>query len=316
MEPKLSVIIPVFNGDRYIGRCIDFVLNQSLKDIQVIVVNDGSSDCTAQIVQKYIAETNRVKLLQLSPNKGTGTARNIGLKHATGEYVAFLDVDDWMDMDGYYEMTSALDLSGSDIGVCSIFTEHGSYHLSKPRYQYRKSNTITGNFALRLLCKVEAQDSYISPRVGNKIFRRNFLQKNNICFPSYSVWEDDMFTFLAFYNVQKVDLVPHISEHYFQRESSAMHTFTREHIDSFIAVFSELKRLLTSENGKINCEVEFFALLDRSLNTMFDSLFSNEPCVVHQRQYICYLIEALLHIFSIQELLEHIEPQRLSRLWL
>ena len=78
MEPKLSVIIPVFNGDRYIGRCIDFVLNQSLKDIQVIVVNDGSSDCTAQIVQKYIAETNRVKLLQLSPNKGTGTARNIG----------------------------------------------------------------------------------------------------------------------------------------------------------------------------------------------------------------------------------------------
>lgn len=316
MSAKLSVIVPVYNGEQHIKHCIDSLRNQSLKDIQVVVVDDGSTDQTAQIVLQYAEQYNNVQLIQLGKNKGTGSARNMGLECSQGEYIAFLDVDDWMDIDGYLEITSALDESGSDIGVCNIYTEYENYTRSEIRYQYRHRNTITGRFALRLLCRTEAHDSYISPRVGNKVFRSDFLKQHGIVFPPQSVWEDDMFTFLAFYHAQNIDLIPEVAEHYFQREFSAMHSFSRNYIDCLITMLRKLKQMLISEDGVLQCEKEYYALLDRNLNTLFDNIFSNEQSVSVQRNYISYLIEQLLQSFTIRELVEHIDPKRLERLWI
>lgn len=315
MNAKLSVVVPVYDGEHHVKHCIDSIQNQSLKDIQIVIVDDGSKDGTVQIVQQCALQAKNILLVQQEENKGPGHARNIGLQRSQTEYVAFLDVDDWMDMDGYLEMTSALDISGSDIGICNIYTEYGSYQSSEIRYQYRHGNTISGRFALRLLCKVEAYDNYISPRVGNKVFRRDFLTRHSVYFPAHSMWEDDMFSFLAFYYAQSVDLIPTVAEHYFQRESSAMHSFSRNHIDCLIAVLRQLKQTLMREGKTLTCETEYYAFLDRNLNTLFDSLFSNEQSLSAQRTYISYLLEQLLHEFTIRELVEHIEPKRLSRLW-
>lgn len=316
MGVKLSVIVPVYNGEHYVKHCIDSIQNQSLKGIQIIVIDDGSTDQTAEIVRQYTKHTTDVQLVQRANNEGTGSARNLGIEHSQGEYIAFLDVDDWMDLNGYLEMTTALDASAADIGICNIYTEYGDYRRSEIRYQYQHSNTITGSFALRLFCKVEAYDNYISPRVGNKIFRSDFLRRYGLRFPSYPVWEDDMFTFLAFSHAQKVDLIPNVAEHYFQRESSAMHSFSRNHIDCLIGVLSQLRQLLSSGKSEFQHEVEYYAFLDRSLNTIFDSIFSNEQSVSVQRAYINYLLEQLLQLFTIRELIEHIDPKRLARLWL
>lgn len=316
MSAKLSVVVPVYNGEQYVKHCIDSIRNQSLKDIQIIVVDDGSTDQTTQIVLQCAEQANNVQLVQQAKNKGTGSARNLGLEHSQGEYIAFLDVDDWMDMDGYLEMTASLDLSGSDIGICNVYAEYGNYRCSEIRYQYRHSNTISGRFALRLLCRADAYDSYISPRVGNKVFRSDFLKRYGIIFPAQSIWEDDMFTFQAFYHAQNIDLIPTVAEHYFQRESSAMHSFTRNHIDCLIAVLRKLKQMLISEENGFQCEMEYYALLDRSLNTLFDSIFSNEQSLSAQRTYIGYLLEQLLQLFTIRELVEHIDPKRLRRLWI
>lgn len=309
---KLSTIVPVYNGEQYIKRCIESIKNQSLKEIQIIVVNDGSTDQTARVVQEY----SDIQIIQCAENRGTGAARNLGLDNAAGEYVAFLDVDDWLDLNAYLEMTSALDKSDSDIGICNTYTEYGGYRQSKIRYLYQHDNTISGNFALRLLCKMEAYDNYISPRVGNKIFRTNFLQKNDIRFPEYSIWEDDMFTFLALIHAQQVDLISGVAEHYFQRECSAMHSFSRRHIDCLIEVLQLLRQLLTSEIEGFKHEEEYYAFVDRCLTTVFDSIFSNEQNVLVQRSYINYLIDKLLALFTIRELIEHTDPKRLARLWL
>lgn len=315
MSAKLCVVIPVYNGEQYIKHCIDSLQNQSLKDIQIIVVDDGSTDQTAQIVTQCAEQSKNVQLVQRGKNKGTGSARNLGLEHSQGEYIAFLDVDDWMDIDGYLEMTASLDESGSDIGICNVYTEYGNYIRSEIRYQYRHSNTITGRFALRLLCRTEAYDSYISPRVGNKVFRTDFLKRYGIIFPAQSIWEDDMFTFLAFYYAQNIDLIPTVAEHYFQREFSAMHSFTRNHIDCLITMLRKLRQVLISKENGFQCEIEYYALLDRSLNTLFDSIFSNEQSISAQRSYIGYLLEQLLQLFTISDLMEHIDPKRLGRLW-
>lgn len=316
MCTKLSVVIPVYNGESYIKHCIESIQNQSLKDIQTVIIDDGSTDKTTKIIRQYIEQNKNIQLIQQTKNEGPGVARNLGIKHSRGEYIAFLDVDDWMDMDGYLEMTNTLDASGSDIGICNIYTEYGDIYQSEIRYQYRHNNTISGKFALHLLSKVEALDSYISPRVGNKIFRNDFIKKNKLFFPAQSVWEDDLFTFLAFYYAKKVDIIPSVGEHYFQRRFSIMHSFSRNYVDSLIATFIQLKKILKSEKNIFQCEREYYAFLDRSLNILLNNMFANEQNISIQRTYICYLLEQLLQTFTISELVDHITPQRLARLWI
>lgn len=316
LRPKLNIIIPVFNGEQYISRCIESLINQSLKDTQITVVDDGSKDNTIKIIQAYMALYPNVKLIAHSENRGTGSARNTGLENAVGAYIAFLDADDWIDTNGYMEMVSALENSGSDIAVCNVYTEYGSPYLSQIRYSYPCRNTITGRFALRLLSKTETQDSYMSSRLGNKVFRRELLLKNNIRFAERSVWEDDIFMFLAFFYAKRVELIPSVAEHYFQRDSSAMHSFDQFYIDHFINAFHELRQSLEAEGAMSSYAEEYYAFLDRCLNSMLDMLFSNEAKVSAQRHYICYLLEKLLGAFTIRELMEHIDPHRLQRIWM
>ena len=312
MGVTLSTIVPVHNGEKYIKHCIESIQNQSLKGIQIIVVDDGSTDNTAKIVREY----SGVQLIQRAENGGTGAARNLGLAYAQGKYIAFLDVDDWLDSNAYLEMIASLDKSTSDIGLCNIYTEYGDYRRSEIRYLYQHNNTITGYFALRLLCKMDAYDNYISPRVGNKVFRSDFLKEHDIRFPEYPVWEDDMFTFLAFKHAKKVDIISGVSEHYLQRESSAMHSFSRSHIDYLIAVFRQLRQQMHSDKSEFQHEEEYYAFVDRCLTTILDSIFSNEQSVLTQRAYISYLLNQLLSLFTIKELVDHMDPKRLARIWL
>lgn len=314
--PKLSVIVPVYNGEHYIRRCIESLVNQSLKDMQIIIVDDGSNDSTIDIIQLYMIRHSNIKLVTHSKNRGTGTARNTGLKYALGKYIAFLDADDWMDANGYIEMVSALEESDSDIAVCDVYTEYGSPYLSQIRYSYQHRNSITARFALRLLSKVETQDSYMSSRMGNKVFKSQLLAQNNIIFPERSVWEDDVFMFLTLYYAEQIELIPSVAEHYFQRDFSAMHSFSQSYIDHFISAFCELKHVLESEDRLNSYAEEYYSFLDRCLNSILDTLFSNEASVTMQRKYICYLLEKLLCAFTIRELMEHINPHRLQRIWI
>ena len=94
MQPKISIIIPVYNTEKYLHECLDSVINQTLKDIEIICIDDGSADNSYQVLQGYADKDSRFVILQ-QENKGAGRARNNGLKNATGEFVAFLDSDDY-----------------------------------------------------------------------------------------------------------------------------------------------------------------------------------------------------------------------------
>ena len=94
--PKISVIMPVYNGEKYLNQCLDSVIGQSLQDIEIICVNDGSTDSSPDILRSYAAKDPRVKVFD-QPNLNAGAARNLGMKYATGEYYSFLDADDFFD---------------------------------------------------------------------------------------------------------------------------------------------------------------------------------------------------------------------------
>lgn len=315
-SPKLTVVIPVYNGESYIQRCLNSVLNQSMTDIQIIVVDDGSHDKTVESITRYEQQYSNLTIVRHPQNLGTGAARNTGLFLANGEFISFLDADDWVDTNTYIEMITNLEKTNADIAICGIRTEQSNSILSSIRYSYPHSNLISSNFALRLLCKTEMQDALISPMVGNKVFRLEFLKSNAIRFPPRCHFEDDEFMFLAFCHANKVILVPQVYQHYFQHASSAMHSFSTENIDCLLQTFHNIKVSLSSANCFSEHIEEYFAFLDRCLSSLLDTLFSCEQSVYVQRKYILYLFEGLLQSFGMQELLSYIDPSRIHRIWL
>lgn len=315
-QQKLTVIVPVYNGEPFLDRCLDSIFNQSLKDIQVLLVDDGSNDGTINKVLKYVQKQPRLSLIQHPQNLGTGTARNTGLNLVKSPFVAFLDADDWIDSNAYLKMVQAIEETNADIALCGIRTEHNNSLSSTIRYHYPNGNLITSNFALKLLSKLEMQDIFISPMVGNKLFRTKFLKENNLAFPPSSLYEDDEFMFITLCIAKNLVLVPNVYQHYFQRESSAMHTFSIKYIDCLLCAFQNIRIFLLEKNLFKTYTSEYYAFLDRCLSSLLDTLFSNEQNVALQRKYITYLMEGLLKVFTMQELLSHIEPRRLQRIWL
>ena len=97
-NPKVSIIVPVYNAEKYLERCLDSLVNQTLKDIEIICINDGSTDKSLKILNKYAGEYNNILIIE-QENKGQSAARNVGIDTAGGEFIAFIDADDWVDLD-------------------------------------------------------------------------------------------------------------------------------------------------------------------------------------------------------------------------
>lgn len=314
--PILSIVVPTYNCAEFLPRCLDSLINQSLKNIKIIVVDDASTDMTKNILEFYIQAHCQIEVISNANNKGTGLSRNIGLSYVNTRYTAFLDADDWIDTNAYQDMTQSLEKSHAEIAVCGICTEYSDSRLSQIRYQYPHQNLISGDFSVKLLSHLEQQDIFISPMVGNKVFRTSFLRQNQISFPCRTFAEDDEFSFLTFCMASTVQIVPNVYQHYFQRENSAMHSFSFQVIDQFIEMLRNLKSNLIEHSLFDRHINNYFAFFDKCLSTMLDTLFSCEPNINNQRKYLVYLIDEILKEFSVQELMEHCDPHRLQRLWL
>lgn len=118
--PKISVIIPVYNVEKYLTRCLDSVCSQTLQDIEVICVNDGSPDNSLDILNAYAAKDNRIKVINFKQNQGVAVARNSGMDLATGQYLAFLDSDDWLDLDFYEKLYNKATTTNSELVIGNI----------------------------------------------------------------------------------------------------------------------------------------------------------------------------------------------------
>ena len=311
----LTVIIPVKNGESYIGRCIDSIINQSLKGINIIVVDDGSTDETIQIVRNYTLLDDRIKIICHAQNRGTGVARNTGLALAKSKYVAFLDADDWMDTNSYNLMINSLEKTGAEIAICGVRNEHETLNSSSIRYSYPFENLIASNFSLQLLTRSRSQDAYITPMVGNKVFLRKHLSDNQIFFPPRSLFEDDEFMFLAIWAAKRIILVPNCFQHYYQHSESAMHSFSFSNIDCLLQTFQEIREYIEKKGQFAAIEDEYYAFFDRCVSSLLGVLFSCVQNTTEQRKYMTYFMEQTLQVFSVKDLVDHIDPIRFQYFW-
>ena len=216
MSPKLSVIVPVYNVEKYIGLCLESLSGQTFKDIEIICVNDASPDGSGDIVRRYMQKDHRITLLNHSKNRGVSVARNMGLKVAQAEFVTFVDSDDFLDLDAYEKalqcMTDDIDL------LCFGVQIHGK------RDEQRKKDD-EAYYSIKYQGKVAITDEVVlstDASVWNKIFRKSIIDQYAVSFPEGLRYEDAYFVYAYSLWVKNIYFMPNKFYHYLRRDDSIM----------------------------------------------------------------------------------------------
>lgn len=240
---KISVIIPVYNVENYLEQCLNSVINQTFKDLEIICVNDNSTDKSLEILKKYAKMDKRINIIS-TLNYGLGAARNYGLKQATGDYIFFLDSDDWIRDDALellYNKISDLDLEILFYQLINYMDEDGSLvndqiydHVCFQQEDLNKKSIFTFEDVKNNLFQI--------PVVAySKLYKREFIEKNNYRFPEGILYEDNEFFYNVFFNCKKAGF---LKEHLLYR---------RRHVKSLTGQFNENQiDMILAMNNTIN----------------------------------------------------------------
>ena len=205
IRPKVSVIIPVYNTGEYIRRCLDSITNQSLKDIEIVCVNDGSTDSSLAIINEYAERDSRIKVLSQS-NQGLGGARNTGLNAASGEYISFIDSDDTVDKDFHLSLYQTATGESADIVYAPFAYIRGN--------DRRMDNIKPGKYF-----SVKDKLSVLSNgAVTNKLFKADLVK--DIRFPTGVIYEDNVFLIKAVFRVNCLATINNVCYNYVLKENS------------------------------------------------------------------------------------------------
>lgn len=223
---KVSIIVPIYNVEKYLEKCLESLVNQTLKEIQIILVNDGTKDNSGEIAKKY-QEKYPEKIIYLEKeNGGLSDARNYGIPYAIGEYVAFLDSDDYVESDMYDEMYNLAKKEQSDMVECDFIWEYPNKSKQDIGAIYEGKKEMIEK--VRVIA-------------WNKLIRRTLLEETQICFPKGYRYEDTEFTYKLVPYLQKVSFLKKPCVHYMQREgsiSNSQNERTREIFDILEHVIS------------------------------------------------------------------------------
>lgn len=198
---KISIIIPVYNAEKYLDECILSVLNSDYKNIEVILIDDASTDKSTDIIKKYASNDKRVKYIRNQKNLGAGICRNIGITHSKGELTAFLDCDDYFTKDFLPKMIEAYQRNKSDIVICCYYTLYDNkmkeYH-HKFNYGFEPAEIISKDTIPKYIFNV------FSFAIWNRVYNTKFLKENNLQFEEVKYANDLYFNKLSLYKANNI----------------------------------------------------------------------------------------------------------------
>lgn len=234
MAPKVSIIIPVYNVEEYLPKCLGSILNQSLKDIEIICVDDFSTDNSLNILREYKQKDNRIRIIRHSENRGPGITRNTGLNYAKGEYIMFLDSYDWLNPDSCDTAYNQIKKNNNDI----VFFNHCVFYEYNNSIERKNPNA---NALEKVIDKPDiklyedVRGFYIcSTNIWQQIYKKSFLEEYNIEFPDFRHAEDVPFFIKAIICADTVSFINKSLYNYRFRQDS----LTRTRINEFEYLFS------------------------------------------------------------------------------
>lgn len=226
----ISIIVPVYNVETYLHKCVDSLCNQSLQNIEIILVDDGSTDSSPQICDKYAEKDKRIKVIHKT-NGGLSDARNAGIDIARGKYIGFLDSDDWVKSEMYEYLYELSYKNNADIAQCEFLKAY-SEDISIDETIVEEKNIYDGKNAIEHLYSDNCEKSVV---VWNKIYKRHLFKE--LRFPKGKLHEDEFTTYKLFYNANRVVYTNIPMVYYRQREGSIMNSkFNIKRLDALEAL--------------------------------------------------------------------------------
>ncbi len=264
-KPKISFVVPVYKSEKYIRRCLDSLVKQSLEDIQIVCVNDGSPDNSLSILKEYESKYSNIKVIS-KENGGVWYARLDGVRAADGEYIGFLDADDYVEKDFAKLMYESVSKNQSDIAVCGFkrIDENTKKVLSQ-EMKYASSRII-------YMDKNPEEIISINTALWNKIYKADVLKATfNVKSPP-RILEDAMFISLVYINAHKISFVDEYLHNYMVIDGSAMHSLKSNDIDKIKASMLEVKEEYLKANlGKEMMEIlSSFVFLHLGISMMLN----------------------------------------------
>ena len=246
---KVSVIVPVFNVEEYLSTSLDSILNQTLKDIEIICINDGSTDASLDILENYAKKDARIKIIS-KKNEGQGIARNIGLNNAQGEFIAFVDSDDFIKEDMLeksYEKSVSKNL---DLVMYKVSSFDNETHEINDNLWYYSLKCFDG-FEKEIFNNSDTKKftHLISVTPFNKLYKRSFIEKNNIRFPDKYIFEDEVFFYNVYLKAKRISLIDENLYYYrTNRKGSTVSNNSDKDYTDVVHIFRLIRQLLIETN--------------------------------------------------------------------
>lgn len=228
---KVTVIVPVYNTEKYLDRCMLSLVNQTLNDIEILVINDGSTDRSDEILRKYSESyPERVRVIA-KENGGQAAARNLGIREAQGEYIGFADSDDYVDCTMFEKMLALITEKKADMVECLF------YYMQEQDEKVKKLKPRG-----RVRAYKDQKDMLIDPQVSpwNKMFRKSILLDNHIFFPEGYIYEDTAFYIKTIPYIKKAAYLNEPLIYYFLRQTSTMNANKSKRVGDIFPVLSDI----------------------------------------------------------------------------
>lgn len=311
---KVSVIIPVFNTVNYLKKCIDSFLHQTLKDIEIIIVDDASTQDIKGFLEMEYGNSEKIVYLRNERSLKPGGARNRGLDIAKGKYISFCDSDDWVDLNLYEETVKYMDAEIADIGMVSMVRDDD--FKTEPRIfkcEYRNLYRLNSDMAIRIISHQYEAGIKIVPACINKIYRRSFLEGANCRFEEDIYYQGILFSVKTFLHTEQIICIPNVTYHHYLRYNSITQSFDDNHMDSFYECFKRMKNYFTSCGLYNKYEFNYYKIMEHYLNVVISEIFEYIPEEQTKKKYLLRAMEIVKSLVDMEQYLSYVSAEELRQ---
>lgn len=316
---KCSIVIIEKNTKKYLRKCLDSVVNQNIENYEIIIIDDCSDEKSIDIIKEYQRQVVPIKYLYLEESIGPGGARNYGLDIAKGEYILFIDSDDWIDINCLQVAIPIMDQYSADIGMYSLVRNY-EYTTIQPYYkcQYSDIQVLNGKTAFKMMSGQYDFGTVISPSPVNKIYKRDYLVKNNILFLKSVYYEDIFWGFQTLLNDGKIITIPYVKYHHYRRMGSIVQSLSHKHFDDLEYIFITIRQYLKEKDMYDEYAYDYYQIFERFFNLLIRQVFEFSKTEEERKDWLKYsfskmekiiVIDEYIKYFSSEKIRRHIQPQ-------
>lgn len=276
MNELVSIVVPVFNSENTICRCLESIKKQSYKNIEVIIVNDGSTDLSENLVYEFCKEDNRF-LIYNKKNEGVSIARNYGIKQANGKYIYFVDADDFLQENTIERLYNNIINNNSDILMCSYYEICGKkkrevkFDFIQNNSQEFYSNEITENIIPKMISRLKNEKETIMGSVWRTMIKTE-IAKKNFFNPKLKIGEDLIFIIDCLLDCQKLNLINECLYNYVRYDDSTTLKFKKDfdeiNKNYHIELLKRLNEISFFDNNKIRYQINLFVMYSLSISNI------------------------------------------------